>query len=87
MGKEYILSVPHECRQAVALALEQHLESLLQCLDPKTNDAFLNVYASAVAEGLYVCDNLSNSSVAASVIRRAIDLMLLHAPSVSISEA
>ena len=86
MGKEYTLKVPVASQAGVAAALREHLEPLLQRLDPAASDAFPNVYAAQVPEGLYLCDNLTNSAVASSVIRAAIDLLLLYAPSVTVTE-
>jgi hypothetical protein len=86
MGKEYTLSVPVESRAAVASAISQWLQPLLDRIDPRAGEPFPNVFASPIEEGLYLCDNLTDSSVAAQVIRGSIDLMLLHAQSVVIAE-
>jgi hypothetical protein len=86
MGKEYTLSVPIESRDAVATAISQWRQPLLDRVDPKAGESFPNVFASPTEEGLYLCDNLTDSNVAAQVIRESIDLLLLHAPSVVIGE-
>ena len=86
MGKEYTLSVPVESREAVAAAISQWLQPLLDRIDPKAGEPFPNVFASPTEEGLYLCDNLTDNSVAAQVLLESIDLLLLHAKSVVITE-
>jgi hypothetical protein len=86
MGIEYTLSVPPECREAVGAVLSRELHPLLARLDPRATDDFPNVSATVIKQGVLICDNLTNRSVAAQVIRGVIDLLLLHSESVSISE-
>jgi len=86
MGKEYTLKVPAVSQAGVSVALREHLAPLLQRLDPEASNAFPSVYAVAVPEGLYICDNLTNSTVASTVLRAALDLLLLYAPSVTVTE-
>jgi hypothetical protein len=84
LGIEYRLIVPPESRDAVAAVLAQQLPELMRQIDPESGSTFPNVYANPVDDGLYLCDTLSNRAVAAEVMRRAIDLLLLHAPSVTV---
>jgi hypothetical protein len=86
MGKEYTLKVPATSQAAVSAALAEHLAPLLRRLDPEASNAFPSVYAVAVPEGLYICDNLTNAAVASSVMRAALDLLLLYAPAVTVAE-
>jgi hypothetical protein len=86
MGKEYTLKVPATSRAAVSAALIEHLPPLLQRLDPQAKEAFPSIYAVAVPEGLYLCDNLTDPAVASGVMRAALDLLLLFAPSVTVTE-
>ena len=86
MGKEYTLKVQAVSQAGVSAALGEHLAPLLQRLDPEASNAFPSVYATAVPEGLYICDNLTNPTIASSVLRAALDLLLLYAPSVTVTE-
>jgi hypothetical protein len=86
MGKEYTLKVPAASQAGVSAALGEHLAPLIQRIDPEASNAFPSVYAVAVPEGLYICDNLTNTTVASSVVRAAIDLLLLYSPSVTVTE-
>jgi len=87
MGIEYRLSVPEANRLKVADALSEQLPALLASADPKARDPFPNVYVQSDSEGVYLCDNLTDATVSATVIRRVIDLMLLHSQSVTVAEA
>jgi hypothetical protein len=86
MGKEYTLKVPADSQAAVSAALGEDLAPLLRRLDPEASNVFPSVYAVAVPGGLYICDNLTNPEVASSVMRAALDLLLLYAPSVTVAE-
>ena len=86
MGIEYELRVPPSARAAVADALAQQLGPMLVRLDPKSNEPFPNAYVKPIAEGVYVCDNLTNSEVSAQVIRSVLDLLLLYSSEVTIVE-
>ncbi len=86
MGIEYRLSVPEEGRSKVARAFSEQLPALLASTDPKAGDPFPNVYVQSGSEGVYLCDNLTDAEVAAAVLRRVIDLMLLYSQSVTIAE-
>jgi hypothetical protein len=87
VGIEYRLSVPKGNRSKVASALSEQLPALLANADPKAGDAFPNVYVQSDSEGVYLCDNLTDAAVSAKVLRRVIDLMLLHSQSVTVAEA
>ena len=84
MGIEYRLRVPAQSRESVARALDEQLQSLIRSVDPTAGDAFPNAIVKADEDGVYVCDTLTDSTVAALVIRGIVDLMLLHSPSVTI---
>jgi hypothetical protein len=87
VGIEYRLSVPEGDRSKVASALSEHLRGLLANADPKAGDPFPNVYVQSDSEGVYLCDNLTDATVSAIVLRRVIDLMLLYSQSVTVAEA
>ncbi len=87
MGIEYELRVPEAARGTVAITIATELPSLLERLDPRAREAFPNLYVEQIPEGLYVCDNLTDSKIAALVIRALIDLLLKHSPAVSVVEA
>jgi hypothetical protein len=86
MGKEYTLSVPPASREAVASVLSEWLQPFLRRVDPRATEPFPNVYVDQTPDGLYICDNLTDPTVAALVIRGAIDLLLQRSPSVTVSE-
>lgn len=86
MGIEYELRVPESARVKVAEALEIHLAPLVARLDPKANDPFPNAYVNAIAEGVYICDNLTDSGVSAQIIRGVLDLLLRYSPEVCVVE-
>ena len=84
MGIEYELRVPESERAKVAVALAHHLAPLLTRLDPKVNEPFPNAYVNVIPEGVYVCDNLTDSEVSAQIMRGILDLLLLYSPEVTI---
>ena len=86
MGIEYMLTVPPEYREATAAVLSRELRPLLARLDPRAGEDFPNVSVTVDDQGLLLCDNLTDATVAAQVIRGAVDLLLSHSRSVSISE-
>ena len=85
MGIEYMLSIPPANRPTVRAVLARELPALLLRVDPRASEDFPNVFATIVEEGVLLCDNLSDESVAAQVIRELIDLLLLHSESVSVT--
>lgn len=87
MGIEYRLSVPERDRSKVTSALNERLRDLLANADPKAGDPFPNVYVQCDSDGVYLCDNLTDATVSATVLRRVIDLMLLYSQSVTVAEA
>jgi hypothetical protein len=87
MGIEYRLSVPEGDRSKAASAIMEQLPALLASADPKADDPFPNVYVQCDSEGVYLCDNLTDAEVSATVLRRVIDLMLLYSQSVTVAEA
>jgi hypothetical protein len=86
VGIEYRLGVPEESRSKVANLLSEQLPILLARCDPKAGDPFPNVYVRSDSNGVYLCDNLTDTAVSAAVFRRVIDLMLLCSQSVSVAE-
>jgi hypothetical protein len=86
MGIEYELRVPVSAREKASRVLSNELAPLLERLDPKTHEPFPNLYVQQIPEGLYVCDNLTNSTVAALVMRELIDILLRCSPEVSVVE-
>jgi hypothetical protein len=86
VGIEYRLTVPEESRSKVASLLSEQLPTLLARVDPKAGDPFPNVYVQSDSNGVYLCDNLTDAAVSATVFRRVIDLMLLCSRSVTVAE-
>jgi len=86
MGIEYELRVPESAQLAVAQVLEAQLLPLVRELDPLAEDPFPNAFVKQVPQGVYVCDNLTDSGVANAIIRRLVDLLLRHAPQVTVVE-
>ena len=87
MGIEYELRVPESARARVADVLAQELAPLLRRLDPKAGEPFPNTFVKGIPEGLYVCDNLTDSNVSAQIIRELVDLLLRCSPEVHVREA
>ena len=86
MGIEYHLMVPESARASVAGAVAEQLVPLLRKLDPRADESFPHVHVEAIPEGLYVCDHLTDSTVASNVVRSLIDLLLRYSAEVSVVE-
>ena len=86
MGIEYELRVPEPSRADVARALAEQLLPLVRELDPLADEPFPNAYVKAIPSGVYVCDNLTDSTVANAIVRRLIDFLLRHSSEVVVVE-
>ena len=86
MGIEYTILVPDADHAAVSVALKDRLGPLLQALDPTQNGSHPHISVTEIQGGVYVCDHLSDRTVASRVIRELIDLLLSHSVRVTIVE-
>jgi hypothetical protein len=87
VGIEYMLEIPSEHRLALHELLSTSLPALLAELDPLYGDPFPNAIVELQPEGVYVCDTLSDTDVAAKVIRAVTDLILMRAPHLIVRHA
>lgn len=68
-GYEYVLAVPEEFRPRVTEEVTAGLSNLYDRLNPDTRR---HISITAVPEGLFVCDHLSNKTLAALAFQGAI---------------
>lgn len=84
MGYECVLAVPEEFRPRVAEEVTVGLSKLYDRLDPDTPH---HISITTVPEGLFVCDYLSNKTLAALAFLGAIQWLLYLSPTVLVEDA
>ena len=84
MGYEYTLKVPEEYRSRVAEEAKSGIPKLLERLDPGTSS---HIDISAIPEGLFICDHLSDKAIAALAFRAAVEWLLRLSPKVLVEDA